>query len=66
MSLRSKVKDSEWWNFGVEWLLGAANGDEAGRRIQEIASRSYPPSFVMQWALKGIRIVVGGLARSWF
>ena len=26
--LRSKVKDSEWWIFGVEWLLGAVNGDE--------------------------------------
>jgi hypothetical protein len=24
----SKVKVSEWRNFGVEWLLGAANGDE--------------------------------------
>jgi len=31
--LRSKVKDSEWRNFGVEWLLEAANGDEHGRRI---------------------------------
>jgi hypothetical protein len=26
--LRSKGKDSEWWNFGGERLLGAVNGDE--------------------------------------
>jgi hypothetical protein len=31
--LRSKVKRSEWSNFGVERLLGAANGDEPKRGI---------------------------------
>src|SRR6266478_4675320 len=31
--LRSKVKSSEWSNFGGERLLGAANGDEPKRRI---------------------------------
>jgi len=31
--LGSKVKDSEWRNFGGERLLGAVNGDEPGRRI---------------------------------
>jgi hypothetical protein len=31
--LGSKVKDSEWRNFGVERLLGAANGDEPKGRI---------------------------------
>jgi hypothetical protein len=29
--LRSKVIVSEWQIFGVEWLLGAANGDEPER-----------------------------------
>jgi hypothetical protein len=33
--LRSKGKVSEWRNFGVEWLLGAANGDEPVPRIHE-------------------------------
>jgi hypothetical protein len=27
VKLRGKVKSSEWSNFGVEQLLGAANGD---------------------------------------
>jgi hypothetical protein len=31
--LRSKVKVSEWSNFGGERLLGAANGDERKRGI---------------------------------
>src|SRR5258707_14492569 len=38
--LRSKVKSSEWSNFGGERLLGAANGDRPKRRIQE--SKSNP------------------------
>jgi hypothetical protein len=38
--LRSKVKVSEWSNFGSERLLGAANGDEPKRRIRE--SKSSP------------------------
>jgi len=33
--LRSKVKDSEWSNFGVEQLLGAANGEEPKREFGE-------------------------------
>ena|ERR1700687_345206 len=32
--LRSKVKVSEWRIFGVERLLGAANGDEPKRGIR--------------------------------
>jgi len=31
--LRSKVKDSEWSNFGGERLLGAANGEEPKREL---------------------------------
>jgi hypothetical protein len=38
--LRSKVKVSEWRNFGVERVLGAANGDEPKRRIHEIKNQS--------------------------
>src|SRR5229473_8464627 len=38
--LRSKAKVSEWSNLGGERLLGAANGDEPKRRIQE--SKSSP------------------------
>jgi hypothetical protein len=34
--LRSKVKDSEWWNFGVEWLLEAANGDEPKKEWHKV------------------------------
>ena len=40
VKLRGKVKSSEWWIFGVEWLLGAANGDRPKTRIQE--SKSNP------------------------
>jgi len=38
--LRSKVKSSEWSKFGGERLLGAANGDEARRRIHGIKKQS--------------------------
>ena len=38
--IRSKVKSSEWRNFGVERFLGAANGDEPKRRIHGIKKRS--------------------------
>jgi len=33
--IRSKVKCSEWRNFGVERLLGAANGGEPVARTHE-------------------------------
>src|ERR1700687_426957 len=36
----SKVKSSEWWKFGVEWLLGAANGDEPKRTSYRIKKES--------------------------
>jgi len=38
--IRSKVKVSEWRNFGVERLLGAANGDEPIPRIHETQDAS--------------------------
>jgi len=38
--LGSKVKDSEWRNFGGERLLGAVNGDQPGRKIQGIKKQS--------------------------
>ena len=40
VKLRGKVKSSEWRIFGVERLLGAANGNRPKRRIQE--SKSNP------------------------
>jgi hypothetical protein len=38
--LRSKVKDSEWRNFGVEWLLEAANGDEPKKGSEKVRNRA--------------------------
>jgi hypothetical protein len=32
--IRSKVKSSEWRDFAVERLLGAANGAEPKRKIR--------------------------------
>src|SRR6266404_3143311 len=51
--LRSKVKVSEWSNFGGERPLGAANGDRPKRRIQE--SKSNPidgGACSLRWCLK--------------
>ena len=36
-SFGSKGKVSEWRNFGVEWLLGAANGN--GRSVKSLGTR---------------------------
>ena len=38
--LGSKVKRSEWSNFGGERLLGAANGNDPKKRIQGIKKQS--------------------------
>jgi hypothetical protein len=46
--LGSKGKDSEWRNFGVEWLLGAANGNEPKEKnsrvmfVLEVSSKPGP------------------------
>ena len=50
MYLGSKVKDSEWRNFGGERLLGAVNGDEPKRRIHGINKQSReggPPAYFL-------------------
>ena len=52
--LRSKVKVSEWSNFGGERLLGAVNGDEPKRGIQGIKSNPVKGKSALRAARKAV------------
>ena len=68
--LGSKEKVSEWRNFGVEWLLGAANGDENEKNSMSesedprVTPTRGAPKFVFQTYVRPpatVRVIGGGI-----